>query len=63
MRCCIDHGLPTECIHEETKSTKISKVNSTHQDITMVLSDNCAKYSSVLQECKSRCIKSKKGNQ
>ena len=63
VKCCIEHGLPTDCMHEESKSMKISKLNSTHQDVTMVLSDNCAKYSSILHDCKSTCLESRKGNE
>ena len=55
-KCCIDHGLPVECINEETRSLKTDTLNDTHKAVEMVLSDNCHVFAKVLQDCKASCM-------
>ena len=56
VRCCIEHGMPKECIKEETASKNVVRLNSTHDSITMVHGDKCFKFKTTLQDCKSECI-------
>ena len=55
-KCCVDHGLPVECINEETRSLKTDTLNDTHKAVEMVLSDNCHVFAKVLQDCKASCM-------
>ena len=55
-KCCIDHGLPVECIHEETRNLKTDTLNDTHKAIEVVLSDNCNVFVKILQDCKTSCM-------
>ena len=62
FKCCIDHGLPLECIHEETKSSSVVASNDTHKAMTIIHSNNCLKFTNVLQDCKAKCVKGKLEN-
>ena len=56
LQCCLDHGLPIECLEEEFETKQVSKVNGTHQVIRIVRSKKCATFSSVMKQCKKKCI-------
>ena len=60
-KCCVDHGLPVECINEETQSLKTDTLNDTHKAVEMIISDNCHIFAKILQDCKASCIPRKKG--
>ena len=55
-KCCVDHGLPLECINEETRSLKTDTLNDTHKAVEMVFSDNCNVFAKILQDCKASCM-------
>ena len=56
LNCCINHGLPQDCLEEETETKKISRYNGTHHIIRIVRSEKCLRYKSIMQDCKSSCI-------
>ena len=60
-KCCINHGLPVECIHEEIKSSNVVTSNDTHNTMAIIHSSNCLKFNKVLQDCKAKCIPPKEG--
>ena len=55
-KCCVDHGLPVECIYEENRSLKTDTLNDTHKAVEMIISDNCHKFTKILQDCKASCM-------
>ena len=55
-KCCVDHGLPVECINEETQSLKTDTLNDTHKAVEIVLSDDCHEFAKILQDCKASCM-------
>ena len=59
--CCIEHGLPVECIHEETQSLNVATLNDTQKAVEVVLSDECNSFAKILEECKASCMPPKKG--
>ena len=60
-KCCIDHGLPVQCINEEIKTHDVSYLNDTHSAVEIILSDDCHEFDKILQDCKDDCIPPKKG--
>ena len=62
MKCCMDHNLPKECISEEIGNVQMNRLNKTHRDVKIVQTNECAKYTSTLSDCKSECIGKTKGN-
>ena len=59
MKCCLNHGLPEKCLNEKHETMNVSQLNTTHKFLKMVVSDECLKYKSVMDACKSKCIKTK----
>ena len=56
LKCCYDHGMPTECLEEELETREVSRHNETHHTIRVVRSDMCHHYESMMQDCKKTCI-------
>ena len=56
LKCCYDHGMPTECLEEELETREVSRHNETHHTIRVVRSDKCHHYESMMQDCKKACI-------
>ena len=56
IKCCSDHGMPTECLEEELETREVSRHNETHHTIRVVRSDMCHHYESMMQDCKRICI-------
>ena len=56
LKCCYDHGMPTECLEEELETREVSRHNETHHTIRVVRSDKCHQYESMMQDCKKTCI-------
>ena len=50
------HNLPEKCLEESFDTKKDSNHNSTHMLITTVISKECHKYNSILEDCKSECV-------
>ena len=46
-------------MNEKRETMNVSQLNTTHKVVKMVVSDECLKYKSVMQNCKSQCIKTK----
>ena len=59
-KCCINHGLPVQCINEEIKTHDVSYLNDTHSAVEIILSDDCHEFDKILQDCKDDCIPPKK---
>ena len=51
----MNQGLPKTCLAEEEKSTSIYHYNSTHKVVTIIHSDKCLEYQSILEGCKLNC--------
>jgi hypothetical protein len=49
-------------MNEKRETMNVSQLNTTHKVVKMVVSDECLKYKSVMQNCKSQCIKSQSKN-
>ena len=59
QKCCINHGLPIECLEESVESKKMFPLNDTHHEIRLVRSENCHFYDGIMKQCKLDCIKGK----
>ena len=55
VKCCIDHGLPYECVTEEDETIEVSHYNQTHKSVKLVQSENCFKYRNTMNKCKEQC--------
>ena len=56
IRCCVEHGIPKECLEEQDETKSVFHYNYTHKVITMVHSDKCLNYNSIMKSCKMECI-------
>ena len=57
MKCCINHGIPEQCLHEINNTKAVSSHNKTHRIVKIVNSHQCLKYTTIMKECKKNCIK------
>ena len=57
QKCCINHGLPVECLEEKVESKKILPYNDSHHEIRLVRSEKCHFYAGIMKQCKLDCLK------
>ena len=57
MKCCANHGIPDQCLEEMDDTRSVSKLNETHKILTIVHSNQCLQYRTIMNECKKDCIK------
>ena len=55
INCCLDHGIPQPCLEEEDRNMSVSSYNNTHHIVKIIHSNECNRYSKILEECKLSC--------
>ena len=54
MDCCMTHGFPLRCFEEQTKSETAH--NASHVVVKTVITNDCHKYKSIMEDCKEECV-------
>ena len=52
-KCCKTQGIPKKCAYSPIKEVKL---NSTHEELRITESIECANYTKQLIECRSECV-------
>ena len=59
MKCCMDHGLPHQCLGEDMNFDTVANQNTSHLVVKTVITKQCHKYKGIIDDCKSECLEKK----
>ena len=59
MKCCMDHGLPQQCLGEDLNFNTVTNHNTSHLVVKTVISKQCHKYKGIMEDCKTDCLDKK----
>ena len=59
MKCCMDHGLPQQCLGEDLNFNTVANHNTSHLVVKTVISKQCHKYKGIMEDCKTDCLDKK----